>query len=635
MMTPEADFLWRKALSTSIAVGVILIAAVGVDYISNTFVFGTPHAFTPINTALIALLVGTPISYFLVGQRLDMQRVKDQLVESVGQKERAVLEVQLRRDEAEAARAAAEHALEQLRVSDKLYRLLADNQTDLISLWSADGRRIYCSPSIERTFGYTSAELLAMSGLGNAHPDDAPIIRDVFNAMAPGAGPRDAQFRMLHKDGSEVWVEGTLQRLNDGSDGLLSTTRIITARKKMEHELISALDDAKAALAVKSDFLANMTHELRTPLNAIIGFSGIMRQSAALNAADSHQVGLIWDASQTLLHVVNDVLDFSKLEAGAVEFELHPFDPTELAKSAVALLADKASSKGLTLSTTVIGPGGLLLGDVARLRQVLINFISNAVKFTTRGDIHLRIIQSAAGDRRNLRIEVKDSGIGVPPAQMDHIFGRFTQADASVSRQYGGTGLGLAISKRIIDALDGEIGVDSNMGEGSTFWFEVSMPPAGAIDSDPTVNQPPVSIDRTLRLLVVDDNAVNTELVCALLSPFDFIIDTAGDGVEAVESVSLARYDLILMDVQMPNMDGITATRHIRAAAHPDSQRVPIIAMTANVLPEQVARCLDAGMDDHLGKPISPHKLLEAIDRWTSSPLDEDAESASDRMHAH
>jgi PAS domain S-box-containing protein len=627
MMTPDADLFWKKVLSTLIAVVVIVIAAIGADYGSNTFLFGTPHDFTPINTALIAILVGTPIGYFLISQRLDMQRVKEKLVETVAQKDRAVVEVQLRRDQAETAQANAEHALAQLQASDRLYRLLADNQTDLISLWDAEGRRVYCSPSVERAFGFTAAELQGMAPPGNVHPDDVPAIREIFQTLSVNDAPRDARFRMLHKDGTEIWLEATFQRLNDGGGGLLSTARIITARKALEDELISALADAKAALAVKSDFLANMTHELRTPLNAIVGFSGILKGSAALKPAESRQVELIWDASQTLLSVVNDVLDFSRLEAGAVEFELHPFDPIELARSAAALLAGQVSAKGLTLSIETGGIEGPLLGDAARLRQVLVNFISNAIKFTTRGGIRIDVTQSQAGDRRRLRVDVRDSGIGVPPDQMDTIFGRFTQADASISRQYGGTGLGLAISKRIIDAMDGTIGVTSTMGEGSTFWFEVEMPAADMDQVDQAGGQGQIVFDRPLRLLVVDDNAVNRELICTLLSPFDLDIDTAADGAEAVEMVSLARFDLILMDVQMPNMDGLTATRRIRASSDPTARRVPIVAMTANVLPEQIARCLEAGMDDHLGKPISPAKLVEALDRWSSADLDEDSQA--------
>jgi PAS domain S-box-containing protein len=609
----------QKLIWTCVLVAVVVPAAMFADYFSNVFLFATPALVTPLNTAVIAALVSSPIGYYLIGQRFNMQRVRERLAASLAEKASAVDESQLRRQEAEGARADAELALEQLRESEALYRLLADNQTDVISLWTADGERKYTSPSLERAIGFSVEEVMAAPKLGNVHPDDAARVREMSEALTLESGARAAEFRLMHKDGSAVWVEGTFQRLSDGSGGMLTTTRIIAERKTLEQELVRALDEANVALAVKGDFLANMTHELRTPLNAIIGFSGLLQQSPALSARDARQVGLIWDASQTLLGVVNDVLDYSKLEAGAVEFDLQPFDPMQVAASTVALLAGQAAEKGLILRVSADGLEGTLLSDAARLRQVLLNFVSNAIKFTPRGEIQVLVGQTADVARRRLRVEVKDSGIGVPADQVDTIFGRFTQGDASVSRQFGGTGLGLAISKKIIEAMGGEIGVVSALGEGSTFWFEVSMPVATAASTAEDKVQAPAAVDKALRLLIVDDNAVNLELIGAVLEPFDLIIETAGDGVEAIEAVARTQFDVILMDVQMPNMDGLTATRHIRAAAAPSARRVPILAMTANVLPDQVARCLEAGMDDHVGKPINPQKLLEALARWSGA----------------
>jgi len=211
---------------------------------------------------------------------------------------------------------------------------------------------------------------------------------------------------------------------------------------------------------------------------------------------------------------------------------------------------------------------------------------------------------------------VTDTGIGIPSDRIDSIFGRFAQADASVTRKFGGTGLGLAISKQIVEAMDGAIGVESTPGAGSTFWFEVSLPVAAA---PICVEEPALSfeVDRALRLLVVDDNAVNRELLCTLLAPFGLDIETAVDGLEAVAAVAQREFDVILMDVQMPNMDGLTATRRIRDATPLTARRAPIIAMTANVLPEQIQRCLEAGMDDHVGKPFDLSHLLETLERWS------------------
>lgn len=512
----------------------------------------------------------------------------------------------------------AERALERSRDSETLYRLLADNQSDMIALWAPDAKRIYSSPSVVRAFGYTHEERETLPHAVDPHPDDLEMIQDIFRSLKPEDGARRIEYRLFHKDGSIVWVDGTFQRLGDGSGRMLSTGRVATERKRLESELHRALDEAKAALTAKSDFLANMTHELRTPLTAIVGFSSLIKGAHDLNPRHARQVGIICDASENLLSVVNDVLDFSRLEAGAVELDSHPFDPLAMAQSTVALLANQAAAKGIYLSVAAEGFEDTLMGDGARLRQVLTNLISNAVKFTASGEIEVLVRQSKVVDQRKLRISVRDTGIGIPADQIDGIFGRFTQADASVSRQYGGTGLGLAISRRIIAALGGQLAVDSKPGEGSTFWFEVVMPAAEATFVEEPEALPELEPGQALRLLVVDDNPVNRELVCALLAAFDVEIDTANDGVEAVEAAARATYDLILMDVQMPNMDGLTATRRIRSAEQLTGLRVPVIALTANVLPEQVARCREAGMDDHLGKPINPERLLNILGRWSS-----------------
>jgi CheY-like chemotaxis protein/nitrogen-specific signal transduction histidine kinase len=401
---------------------------------------------------------------------------------------------------------------------------------------------------------------------------------------------------------------------------------VITERKMLEQELHAALDQAKSALAVKADFLANMTHELRTPLNAIVGFSGLLRKSQAIKQPETRQVDLIYDASQTLLSVVNDVLDFSKLEADAVELEHHPFDPFQIAEATAALLRTQANAKGVSLSVTKTGAEGFLIGDSARLRQVILNFVSNALKFTAVGAVHVTVTQEQMGEQRRLRIAVKDSGIGIPENHVDAVFGRFTQADASVSRKFGGTGLGLAICKKLIDAMNGDIGVTSAVGEGSTFWFEVTLPIAHAMAEDESEASDDVEIGSSFRLLVVDDNAVNRELLTALLSQFGISITTAADGVEAVLQAARSTFDLILMDVQMPNMDGMTATRRIRSATPAGARRVPIVAMTANVFPEQIARCMEAGMDGHLGKPINPAKIIETLAFWSSETDGESAE---------
>jgi len=517
-----------------------------------------------------------------------------------------------------AARRRYEQATQDLRDSEQSYRLLADNVTDVISLASRDNQRLYVSPSIERILGFAPGELLVTPNYTYMHPDDTLAVQAFIDAVTEDSGPQTMEYRVFSKDGGVVWAETTFSRLNDGSGRILGVSRDVTHRKALEAELKEALARAEAAAAAKADFLANMTHELRTPLTAILGFAGVLRQSRTLAAQDARQAGLIHDASQTLLGVIGDVLDFSKLEAGAFELDPEPFDPIATARSAAAIVAEQAQAKGLTLTTRIDETAPSLVGDAPRLRQVLLNFLSNAVKFTRQGGLELALTHTPHAELCRLRIEVRDTGIGIDEEQIGALFTRFTQADASVSRRFGGTGLGLAISKEIVEAMQGRIGVSSTVGEGSTFWLEADLPLAGDWTATAEAAAGPEGFDRPIRALVVEDNAVNRELLTTLLTPFGVEIDTADDGAEAIEAVGRGRYDIILMDMQMPVMDGLTATRRIRDLRDRDAAATPIVAMTANVLPEQVARCREAGMDDHLGKPINLPQLLAAIDRWTT-----------------
>ncbi|PHY22425.1 ATP-binding protein [Caulobacter sp. BP25] len=592
----------RERLLKAVPTVVLIVgAAVAADYVLNVLIRGTPSAFTPLTTLIIASAVAAPLAFWLTGQRLRLEELRDALSASVQSKQKAIEE--------------AEEALAKYREADRLYRLLGDNLTDHVALWSPKGERIYSSPSIERISGYSAEEFLNLPPAAMVSEVDFARVQAIIAGLQPGGLPASADYECIRKDGSVIWVESSYSLLGDCSGILLVTSRDITERKRLELDIARALELAEAASAAKSDFLANMTHELRTPLTAIIGFAEVLRRSGRLDETSARQAGHILDASNTLLSVVNDVLDFSRLEAAGLELDPAPFDPAAMASSCAALVEERAGAKGLAIvveTGEAIAPMNL---DGPRLSQVLLNFLSNAVKFTARGGITVRLSQTVDGDQALLRGEVIDTGIGVAPENREAIFDRFSQADAAVSRRFGGTGLGLAISRRIIEHMSGKIGVDSVEGEGSTFWFEVRGPLSDA-PSAPAETVEPLNAEAGIRLLLVEDNAVNRELVKAMLEPFGVIVETANDGVAGVEAMRQGEFDLVLMDVQMPVKDGLTATREIRALEGARGAATPIIAMTANVLPDQVANCLAAGMDDHLGKPISPSKLLEAVARW-------------------
>lgn len=588
----------------------IVAAAVTMDYVVNTWVLGAPQNFTPLMTTLISSVLAVPLAWWVTGQTTSLERLRDELAATVAAKEQAVLN-------AEARRLEAESALEKLREAERLYRLLADNLTDHVALWSPKGERIYSSPSIQRITGYDTDEFMNLPPTAMCSEADFNRVQKVIAGLTPGGLPATADYECLRKDGSAIWLESSYSRLGDGSNILLVTSRDITERKQLELDIAKALELAETASAAKSDFLANMTHELRTPLTAIIGFAEVLRRSRDLSKTAGRQVGHILDASHTLLSVVNDVLDFSRLEAGGLELDPSPFDPSAMASSCAALVEERAVAKGLAVRVKApksLKPMNL---DGPRLSQVLLNFLSNAVKFTARGSITVALSQTVEGDTAVLRGEVVDTGIGIALEHRDNIFDRFSQADAAVSRRFGGTGLGLAISRHIIERMDGKIGVDSAEGRGSTFWFEVRGPLAELHPPEETHAVEGLDADAGVRLLLVEDNAVNRELIRTMLEPFGVELETANDGVAGVEAMRQGHYDLVLMDVQMPVMDGLTATREIRAMEGARGASTPIVAMTANVLPEQIANCLAAGMDDHLGKPISPTKLLETVARWS------------------
>lgn len=396
---------------------------------------------------------------------------------------------------------------------------------------------------------------------------------------------------------------------------LRSAEEATASRAEAQRLAELALAQANKASEAKTDFLASMSHEIRTPLNSIIGFTELVLDNEKISKEARRRLLLSQNAAHSLLTIVNDILDFSKLEAGKTDIAPRAFPITSLADHMISIVHGSANEKGINLKLEIDKTvPRWLFGDDKRIGQVLLNLLNNAVKFTEAGYVSLRIVSEGseeAGER--IGFYITDTGIGIAEDKRDLLFRRFSQVDSTVQRRFGGTGLGLAICKRLVELMGGEIGVESEMGNGSTFWFRLVLPKAAA-PAEPAPEERRAKT-RPLDILLVEDLPMNQEIAAAHLQKEGHRVDIAEDGAQAVKAVQKKRYDLVLMDVQMPVMDGITATETIRALGGRFAS-LPIIAMTANVLSEQVRRFRQAGMDDHVGKPFAKQDLLRTVNKW-------------------
>ena len=498
------------------------------------------------------------------------------------------------------------------------YKLLADNVADVIARIRLDGGSGYISPAVTSLLGYEPKEMSGGSAQSFVHPDDHGRLLEVFAAMAAGQEEATLQHRAMHREGHAIWVETRLRLVRNEAGSpreMVAVIRDISERKALENALETARAEAEAAAAVKSEFLANMSHELRTPLTSIIGFTGLAVAQVGMPDLARNYVERVENASRALLCTVNDILDFSKLEAGQVAIRPEPTDVAGLCRATLDLFTPQAGSKdiGLKLDLAKEAEGSFMV-DPDRVRQILLNLVGNAVKFTEQGEVTLSVTHT---DGR-LSVSVEDTGAGLAPDKLGRLFQRFSQIDGSLTRSHGGTGLGLAICKGLVEAMNGTIGADSVEGEGSRFWFSV---PTARLETSLSASTEGARLDQPaftgLRVLVVDDHSANRELARLFLSGIGAEVQEADNGLSAVTIAGRSLFDVILMDIRMPQLDGMGALTRIRSEGGPNDA-TPILAYTADASPDETARLVAMGFDGVVSKPVEPGALIASVGAVTA-----------------
>ncbi len=502
------------------------------------------------------------------------------------------------------------------------YKVLTETMSDVVVRVRLDGSSPYISPRIYDLLGYHPAEMEGHPSHHFVADIDKPQMLAVYQAMAQGREDATIRHRVVHKDGHLIWVETRFRLVRD-LDGkpvdMVAVIRDISEQKTLEEELTVAREAAEAAAAVKSEFLANMSHELRTPLTSIIGFTGLASAQPDLPPMARDFIDRVENASRALLCTVNDILDFSKLEAGQVAIRTEPSDVAGLCRATLDLFTPQAGSKDLALTLDIAATAeGRFQIDPDRVRQILLNLVGNGVKFTSRGSVTLSVRHDPVLER--LAISVGDTGDGIAEDKVQRLFQRFSQIDGSMTRNHGGTGLGLAICKGLVEAMGGEIGVDSTPGQGSRFWFTIPAPRMAAMTEAPATASDQISFGG-IRVLVADDHPSNRELARLFLSGVGAEITEAVDGEAACASATEWPYDVILMDLRMPRLNGLEALRRIRSRAGPNDA-TPVLAFTADASHDENVRLLAMGFDGVVAKPVDAADLIAAVARATDFAAD-------------